>query len=98
MDYFRAKLESLSMRESDIDSIPSSVKLKKPLSKNRKKLSKASGESSSVNFKLDPVMNEMLHKSAKKCGRSKREEARLRLRDHLLRFGVLYYVDEVKER
>jgi hypothetical protein len=55
-----------------------------------------------VNFQLDAESNELLKTSSKKSRRKKREEAQLRLEDHLRRFksisvvGVVSNEDEFK--
>lgn len=54
--------------------------------------------SSSINFKLDPDVNKLLEDSAARSGRSKRNEARFRLKDHLLRFSELRCIGDVKKR
>ncbi|AVQ89175.1 conjugal transfer protein TraY (plasmid) [Plesiomonas shigelloides] len=51
-----------------------------------------------VTIELDPELKELLEKSIELSGRSKRKEAFMRLKDHLLRFDTITKIGSATEK
>lgn len=51
-----------------------------------------------ISFNLDAKSNEYLSESAKRANRTKRQEAQIRLRDHLANFSSISEISKAIER
>lgn len=51
-----------------------------------------------ISFEVDAKANKFLTEAASKSGRTKRQEARLRLHDHLHRFASISELKKAEER
>lgn len=51
-----------------------------------------------ISFTLDAKSNELLSESAKRANRTKRQEAQIRLRDHIANFSSISEISKTIER